>query len=556
MKKVFLASFIVLTCCAAFAQSNVTLGPYLQKVTQTGIVVRWWTDDTTTTAKVMYGTDPNNLNLTATDATLSSRHSVSIGGLSPYTRYYYALYDGNTRLEGSTDHTWRTFPADGNDVPFRVWAIGDFGKGNDKQRRVHQAYTAYDTVGTDLWLWLGDNVYDDGKEEEYVSKVFTGVNGYQNTMKGLPFQPTPGNHDYNVISPVVATKSPPTHTGPYYNFVDVYDSAQAGGVASGYQLYYSFDYSNAHFISLNSELGSPLNTSHDWTGARFGGGFTSSPMTDWLRADLDSNKKDWVIIYLHQPPYTDGSHESGTWYEVYMKAIRENFAPIWEQYGVDLVICGHTHVYERSYLVKGAYGSTNDITPFNFIQNTTGKENEGQAYLKYTTGANANEGTVYVNNGNAGSSETEAGFNHPYMYSEYGCDTCCGSFVIDIKGNKLVGRHVDMSGLVRDEFTIYKDYVSGINDVTDNEAVGNFKVVPNPFNSATSMSFELKNDANVSIRLSDMTGKTYDVFKGDLKTGSHTYQIDANKLQLAKGSYILSINTGSNNAAKTVIKID
>lgn len=556
MKKFFLASMIVLMCSAAFAQSTVTLGPYLQKVTQTGIVIKWWTDDTTTTAKVMYGTDPNNLTLTATDTTLSSRHSVSIGGLSPYTRYYYALYDGNTRLEGSADHTWRTFPSEGNDVPVRAWVIGDFGKGNEKQRRVHEAYTAYDTVGTDLWLWLGDNVYDDGLEQEYVNKVFTGANGYQQIMKGLPFQPTPGNHDYNVISPVVSTKSPPTHTGPYYDFVDVYDSAQAGGQPSGYQLYYSFDYSNAHFISLNSELGSPLNTAHDWTGARFGGGFTTSPMLEWLKADLDSNKKDWVIIYLHQPPYTDGSHESTAWYEVYMKAIRENFAPVWEAYGVDLVICGHTHVYERSYLVKGAYGDPDEITPFNFVQTTSGKESLGEAYLKYTTGQTPNQGTVYVNNGNSGSSETSASFNHPYMYSEYGCDTCCGSLVLDIVGKKLVGRHLTMDGNIYDEFTIYKDYVASINDVTENESVGNFKVMPNPFSNATSMSFDLKKDANVSIRLNDMVGKTYDVFKGDLKAGSHAYQVDAAKLQLAKGTYILSINTGSSNAAKTVIKID
>jgi hypothetical protein len=279
-------------------------------------------------------------------------------------------------------------------------------------------------------------------------------------------------------------------------------------------------------------------------------------MLEWLKADLDSNKKDWVIIYLHQPPYTDGSHESTAWYEVYMKAIRENFAPVWEAYGVDLVICGHTHVYERSYLVKGAYGDPDEITPFNFVQTTSGKESLGQAYLKYTTGQTPNQGTVYVNNGNSGSSETSASFNHPYMYSEYGCDTCCGSLVLDIVGKKLVGRHLTMDGNIYDEFTIYKDYVASINDVTENESVGNFKVMPNPFSNATSMSFDLKKDANVSIRLNDMVGKTYDVFKGDLKAGSHAYQVDAAKLQLAKGTYILSINTGSSNAAKTVIKID
>lgn len=557
MKKLSLASVIMMMCCAAIAQSTVTLGPYLQKVTYSGIVVKWWTNDSTTTAKVMYGTDPNNLNMTATDATLSSRHTVRINNLTPYTRYYYAIYDGNTKLEGSTQHTWRTFPAQGTEVPFRVWAIGDFGKGNEKQRRVHEAYTAYDTVGTDLWLWLGDNVYDDGTEPEYINKVFDSVNGYRSIMKGLPFQPCPGNHDYNSISPITSPTPPLTHTGPYYNFVEVYDSAQVGGVATNHELFYSFDYSNAHFISLNSELGSIFNNSNDWTGVRFGGGFTSSPLTDWLRADLDANDKEWVIIYLHQPPYTDGSHESGTWYEIYMKAIRENFAPIWEQYGVDLVICGHTHVYERSYLVKGSYGDVEDITPFNILQNKSGDDATGNAYHKYTVGPNPNEGTVYVNNGNSGSSEGDVGFNHPYMYSEYGCDTCCGSFVLDIDGGKLTGRHIDMNGQERDHFTIYKNnWAASIKDVTENETVGNFKVLPNPFQNSTTMNFDLKRAGNVNIQLTDATGKAIEVYSGKLQTGTHTYQIDADKLKLAKGNYVLSVNTSSDKAVKTIVKID
>lgn len=556
MKKLSLTSVVMMMFCAAIAQSTVTLGPYLQKVTQSGIIVKWWTNDTTTTAKVMYGTDPNNLNMTATDATLSSRHSVRINNLTPYTRYYYAVYDGNTKLEGSTNHTWRTFPAEGNNVPFRTWAIGDFGKSNEKQRKVHEAYTAYDTLGTDLWLWLGDNAYQDGTEQEYIDKVFDSVNGYRNIMKGLPFQPCPGNHDYNSISPITSPTPPLTHTGPYYNFVDVYDSAQVGGVATNHELFYSFDYSNAHFISLNSELGSLFNNSNDWTGVRFGGGFVSSPLTDWLRADLDSNDKQWTIIYLHQPPYTDGSHESGTWYEVYMKAIRENFAPIWESYGVDLVICGHTHVYERSYLVKGAYGDVEDITPFNILQQRSGDDAVGQAYQKFTTGANPNEGTVYVNNGNSGSSEGDTGFEHPLMYSEFGCDTCCGSFVLDINGNKLEGRHIDMYGVERDHFTIYKDNFTSVKDITENETVGNFKVLPNPFQNTTTLNFDLKRAGNVGIQLTDAAGKAINVYNGKLETGSHTYQIDAQKLQLAKGSYVLSINTGKDKAVKTIVKID
>jgi hypothetical protein len=558
MKKLSLTGIIVMLCCVAFAQSNITLGPYLQKVTQSGIIVKWWTDDTTTTATVKYGTEPNNLNMTATDATLSSRHTVKLSGLTAYKRYYYAIYDGSTLLEGGdAQHTFRTFPEESNNVPFRTWAIGDFGKGNDKQRMVREAYTVYDTVGTDLWIWLGDNVYDDGTEAEYVSKVFTGGNGYQDVMKYLPFQPCPGNHDYNSISPVTSPTPPLTHTGPYYNFVEVYDSAQAGGVPTNHELFYSFDYSNTHFISLNSELGSVLNTNNDWTGVRLQGGFTSSPLTDWLHADLAANDKEWTVVYFHQPPYTDGSHESGAWYEVYMKAMRENITPILEQYGVDLVVCGHTHVYERSYLVKGAYGDAEDIVPANILQNQTGNDAIGEAYYKDTTGPNANQGTVYVNNGNSGSSESNGAFNHPYMYSEYGCDTCCGSFVFDIDGGKLTGRHIDMHGVVRDEFTMYKGAKpTSVKDVAENETVGNFKVQPNPFQNAATVKFDLKKDSDINIRLTDLAGTTTNVFSGKLSSGSHTYQIDATQLKLATGFYVLSIHTGTDKAVKTIIKMD
>lgn len=153
------------------------------------------------------------------------------------------------------------------------------------------------------------------------------------------------------------------HAGPYYDFVDTYKNAEAGGVASGNHLYYSFDYANVHFISLNSELGSVFSGTDDWTGVNPFVNFTTYSMLQWLQQDLQANTKPWTVVYFHQPPYTDGSHDSGAFWEVYVKAMRENFAPIWEQYGVDIVLTGHSHVYERSYLVKGCYCDAGDITP-------------------------------------------------------------------------------------------------------------------------------------------------------------------------------------------------
>ena len=56
-----------------------------------------------------------------------------------------------------------------------------------------------------------------------------------------------------------------------------------------------------------------------------------------------------MIAYWHQPPYTKGTHDSDT--EIMCIEMRQNIMPILEQYGVDLVLNGHSHGYERSYLI-------------------------------------------------------------------------------------------------------------------------------------------------------------------------------------------------------------
>lgn len=554
MKKILPLFFNLFAFSFLFSQAVVTVGPYLQSPTPGSIKIKW-RSDSSCTAKVMYGTDPANLTLTATDTVVTTKHTVLLTGLTAYTKYFYAIYNDNSFAEGGdTAHSFRTFPVAGTNAHIRAWVIGDFGKGNSKQARVRDSYPGFDSVETNLWLWLGDNVYDDGTEAEYLTKVFDSVYGYQKIMKNLPFEPAPGNHDYNSISPVAAPVAPLSQTGPYLDLVDVYRNAEAGGTPTGHELFYSFDYGNAHFVSLNSELGSIFSSSNDWTGVNPFNNFTSSPMTQWLHQDLTANTKPWVIVYFHQPPYTDGSHDAGAFWEIYMKAMRENFAEIWEQYGVDLVLCGHSHVYERSKLVKGSYGDAGDITAANIIQDRNGVDAQGQAYVKYTQGANANEGTVYVVNGNSGSTDDAPGFNHPYMISEYGCDTCCGSFILDIDSNRLDGRHLDMGGTIRDHFTIYKVFGSpvGLKEVTDN-TIAELKVVPNPFSISTTVSFDLKKAESVSLHLNDAAGKRIEVFEGTLPKGNQALEVNAQKLKLAKGIYTLRLITTSGNISRSIV---
>lgn len=545
MRKTTFSLLLCLLCLSAAAQTpTVIVGPYLQSPTPSGIKVMWRTDSACT-GRVMYGTSIGNLTQQVTESTSDTRHMVELTGLAPFTRYYYAIYNDGTKAEGDdAEHTFRTFPTSGTQTHVRAWVIGDFGKGNPKQAAVRDAYMNFDTTETDLWLWLGDNAYDNGTELEYLTKVWDSVWGYQKIMKHLPFEPIPGNHDYNLISPVQSPTAPLTHDGPYYQLTEVYKNAEAGGVASGHELFYSYNYGNVHFVGLNSELGSLFSSSDDWIGTYLFGSFNGSPMSQWLHNDLSTNTLPWVVVYFHQPPYTDGSHDASSFWEVYMQAMRENFAPIWEQYGVDLVLCGHSHVYERSYLVKGAYGDVSQINSSNILDGGSGIDAQGEAYIKYTQTPNPNQGTVYVVQGNSGSSDDAPAFNHPYMYAEYGCDTCCGSFILDVEGDRLDGRSIDMQGNLIDHFTILKQAQPAAVQPGAATELLRFSLAPNPFSSRTTASFSLDHAEDVTVTVTDALGRPTQVHSGHMAPGTHAIAIDAQQLGLAKGSYALEIRAG------------
>src|SRR5438552_16877275 len=122
-------------------------------------------------------------------------------------------------------------------------------------------------------------------------------------------------------------------------------AAEAGGMASGTEDYYSFDYGNVQFICLDS-----MTSDRSPSGA----------MMTWLQNDLASTTLNWIIAYWHHPPYSKGSHNSDT--EQQLIEMRQNANPILESHGVDLVLTGHSHSYERSFLLDGHYGTSNTLT--------------------------------------------------------------------------------------------------------------------------------------------------------------------------------------------------
>src|SRR5260221_2980474 len=96
-------------------------------------------------------------------------------------------------------------------------------------------------------------------------------------------------------------------------------NGESGGMASGTEHYYSFDYANIHFVFLDSEQSD--------RGA-------GSPMLTWLRADLEANTNDWLIAFWHSPPYTKGSHDSVNLSDNFgnMTQMRMHIVPVLEEY--------------------------------------------------------------------------------------------------------------------------------------------------------------------------------------------------------------------------------
>ena len=454
--KSFFNQFILIVSAFLFSNTvfaqNVIRGPYLQSPTENTIVIKWRTD-VSCNSRVNYGTSLGNLNQIASSSVPKTEHTITLTNLLPATTYYYEV--GNTTsifTTASEAYRFKTNPIPGVAVPTRVWAIGDFGKGNAEQVAVKNSFMQYDDSSkTDVWIWLGDNVYDDGTDEEYQTKLFE-LDGFSNIFNWLPFWPSPGNHDYNTVWEESAFFGIPysniafeDHQGPYFDMVHVPTQAEAGGFPSQYELFYSFDYGDVHFLSLNSEV-------YDFT-QTFSG---INQMKQWIEQDLMQNTRTFTIAYFHQPPYSKGSHDSDAPEELVMKAMRERVVPLMEEYDIDLVICGHSHVFERSKLIHGHYGNSFSFDPTTMLKDSTnGNFAQGNAYRK--DGLNSTpDGTVYVVCGNSGSREAAPSLNYPIMEFVDGGDQACGSFIMDIYKNRLDAKYLHMNGVVMDEFTILK----------------------------------------------------------------------------------------------------
>jgi hypothetical protein len=442
-KNIFVIGLILIMIHSSFSQ-KITRGPYLQMPTPTSMMIRWRTD-VAVGSKINFGLTQNELNSSKLDDLAKKEHIITIDNLKPNTKYFYGVASGNTVLQASTDNFFVTNPMVGTEQKVTIWALGDMGMGTEAQKRVYQQYLNYtDKTHTNLWLLLGDNAYGQGMDWEYQLRFFEYYQG-DRLMKQTVLMPSPGNHDYSPTANNYRIEDP---LAAYFNIFSVPTKAEAGGVPSGSKAYYSYDYANIHFISLDSY------GREDMDKRLFS---KDSQQMIWLEKDLKANKQKWTIAFWHHPPYTMGSHNSDT--EDELRLLREGVVPILEKYSVDLVLNGHSHNYERSQMLKGHYGLEATFNQKQHgVSTSNGRydnSNDSCPYIKDSK-ATDNHGIVYVVNGvGAANSGSQGAYPHNAMV--YSNNVNAGSMYLEVEGNRLNAKFITEDGSIKDQFTILKD---------------------------------------------------------------------------------------------------
>ncbi len=385
------------------AAPSLTRGPYLQDTSATGTTLVFRTSSSATSV-VRYGTHPGPPWEGELSGASQTTHVFQLAGLRPETTYHYEIASGGSVLAGGKNLTFRTSPPEKSRAPFRFLAWGDSGTGSSTQFDVAKRMEEVEPF-PDLALGLGDLVYDSGEWENYDPKLFE---PYAGIFPRMTFWPTLGNHDVKT-----------SNGAPYLDAFYLPTDTGAPGHPSNTERYYSFDHGMAHFVCADSE-----SSSSD----------PGSAMHDWLADDLDDARargKRWLFVFLHHPPYSKGTHDSDD--EGDLIAVRENLVPLFESKGVDMVMVGHSHNYERSYLARNDAILQNDQNDYTKI----GSPN----------------GTIYMVSG-CGGKTGSGSLDHPLMATSYG--NVAGFSIIDVGYDEVRGSFVERDGETTDLFTIHK----------------------------------------------------------------------------------------------------
>ncbi len=275
------------------------------------------------------------------------RNVFEVKDLSPDTAYDYTLHDGSDATVGGgrigTPPLAGTgkvrFLALGDTGRIPWWNYSAFSSGVDiadglkdllpGRKGQWELASEMGKVQADLFIHMGDLVYPWGRRCDYPEAFFL---PFEKLLRKLPVYPCLGNHDM-------------MREGGQA-FVDHFELPGKYGVSEG--RYYDFTHGPVHFLCLNAFT--PRNRLEP-----------GSAQWKWLEQALARPKPAWRVVFLHMPFYSS----SRSMKNPEAIGLRELLHPLFAKSGVDLVLSGHDHLYERykpqdgiTYVVAGAGGKS------------------------------------------------------------------------------------------------------------------------------------------------------------------------------------------------------
>lgn len=279
---------------------EIVKGPALRWATPDSVTILWETDVPADTS-VGYGMGSGDRHMVS-DPALVTLHKAVLSGLDPDALYSYTAVSGPASKVGA----FTSMPQAGQ--PFRFAVYGDSRTYPDAHARVAESIRM---SRPRIVFHTGDLVGAGRDLTNWETEFFEPAAGL---IANAPLIPVPGNHEYAGSGPLW-----------FFYFFD----------RPGHEGWFALTYGDARFIGLD-------------TSAPYAAG---TPQHNWLVQELSSaayRDAAWRIVILHEPPFTSTVGRADN------PAVRGELVPLFEQSGVDVVFCGHSHTYER-YLHNGIY---------------------------------------------------------------------------------------------------------------------------------------------------------------------------------------------------------
>lgn len=280
-------------------------GPIVQALTPDRAVLVWYTSKAGTQQIRAGQANPSEMQVHSD----GRRHRAELRFDAPGRAIDYQVFVGQRELARGTVRPARTAGE-----RFVFFVFGDSGRARREQYQLAGQMAAR-MDDCDFLVHTGDVVYPGGDRKDYRERFFI---PYAPLLARMPIWPSLGNHDV----------SKPHFGAPYREIFELPENGPAGQTPENH---YWFDYADARFVIVNSNLDEPV---------------LRDVVAPWMRSAFESSTATWKFAVFHHPPYSVGKHGSNP-------VMQQALVPVLEETGVDVVFNGHDHIYERTLPIHG-----------------------------------------------------------------------------------------------------------------------------------------------------------------------------------------------------------